>query len=77
MNDIFEPVVTISLAVVALATVAVLVSKNANTAGVIKSYGSAFSSMVSSATAPVTGPASTPAFGAFSAPLLGGGVYAF
>jgi hypothetical protein len=55
MKEAFEPIVTISLAIVGLAIVAVLVSRNANTAGVIRSYGQTFAGMIGAATAPVTG----------------------
>jgi hypothetical protein len=70
MNNVIEPIVTISLAIVGLATLAVLVSRNANTAGVLTAYGQTFSSMVAAATAPVTGNAANPS--AFNTSLLSG-----
>lgn len=70
MNNILEPVVTISLAIVGLAIIAVLVSKNANTAGVIGAYGKTFASMIGAATAPVTGNSQGSGF-SFPTPVLG------
>ncbi len=50
-----EKLVTIGVAIVGVATLAVLVSKNANTSGVIKSTGSAFAEALRAATGPVMG----------------------
>lgn len=50
-----ERIVTIAVAIIGVATLAVLVSKNANTAGVIKSAGGAFSQALATAVSPVTG----------------------
>lgn len=55
MNTFFETVVTIALAIVALATVAVLVSRRAQTPAVLQAAGSAFSNALGIAEAPVTG----------------------
>lgn len=55
MNDAMEKIVTIAVAIVGVATLAVLVSKKANTAGVIESAGSAFSRALATAISPVTG----------------------
>jgi len=74
VDSIFEPVVTISLAIIGLATIAVLVSRNANTAGVIRAYGSTFSGMIGAATAPVTGSAPAGSASSMFNPVLGGGV---
>jgi len=60
MNDITNAVVTIATAIVGIAILAVLVSKNANTAGVLSAGGSAFAQALSAATAPVTGASNTP-----------------
>ena len=46
---------TVALAIVALATLAVLVSKNANTTGVIGASSTGFSRALGAATAPITG----------------------
>ncbi len=48
-------IATVFTAIVGVAMVAVLVSKNANTAGVVKSVGDAFSQSLNAATAPVSG----------------------
>lgn len=50
-----EKLVTIAVAITGVAILAVLVSKNANTAGVIKAGGSAFSQALAVAVSPVTG----------------------
>lgn len=50
-----EKLVTIAVAITGVATLALLVSKRANTAGVITSAGKAFSSSLGVALSPVTG----------------------
>lgn len=50
-----EKLVTIAVAIVGVATLAVLVSRNANTAGVVRAGGSAFAEMLRAATGPVSG----------------------
>ncbi len=55
MNGAMEKITTIAVAIVGVATLAVLVSKRANTAGVIKSAGGAFSQALATAVSPVTG----------------------
>lgn len=55
MNRTMEAIVSVLVAVVGVAIIAVLVSKNANTAGVVSSAGGAFSSILKAATSPVTG----------------------
>ena len=54
-DQLIASVVTVLTAIVGLAIVATLVSKNANTSGVISAGGSAFSQALSAAEAPVTG----------------------
>lgn len=61
-NQIFTSVVTIATAIIGVAIIAVLVSKNANTAGVISAGGSAFAQDLSVAVSPVTGGGSTGSF---------------
>ena len=51
----FEEVATIATAIVGVAILAVLVSKRADTANVIKSAGNAFSGALATAVSPVTG----------------------
>ena len=55
MNSIIESVSTIALAVVGLAIVAVLVSRRANTAGVIQAAASGLANNIGVAQSPVTG----------------------
>jgi hypothetical protein len=55
MNIITEMIVTIAVAIVGLATVAVLVSKRSQTPAVIQAGGSAFSNALAVAESPVTG----------------------
>lgn len=55
MNDLWAGVVTIAVAIVGVATLSVIVSKQSNTAGVISAAGSSFSGALSAAVSPVTG----------------------
>ncbi len=55
MGHFTEMVTTIALAIISVAIVAVLVSKNSNTTGVIQASGSAFGNSLAVAEAPVTG----------------------
>jgi membrane DNA delivery protein len=55
MDTLMTSVVTVLLAIVGVAIIAVLVSRNANTAGVIGAGGSAFSQSLGTAISPVTG----------------------
>jgi hypothetical protein len=55
MSPFFESLTTIALAIVGLATVAVLVSRKAQTPAVIQAGGSAFSNALGVAESPVTG----------------------
>lgn len=54
-DQLISSVVTVASAIVGLAIIAVLVSKNANTSNVIGASGNAFSGALSAAEAPVTG----------------------
>lgn len=66
MGDrLIESVVTIALGIIGVAVIATLVSRNANTAGIITSGGSAFSQSLSAAEGPVMGGGG---FGAAEAP---------
>lgn len=60
-ESLITSVVTVLTAIVGVAIIAVLVSKNANTAQVIQAGGGAFSQALQAATGPVTGSS----FGAF------------
>jgi PRD1 phage membrane DNA delivery len=65
-DQLIASVVTVATAIVGLAIIAVLVSKQANTSGVISAGGSAFAQDLGAAVSPVTGGSS---FGSgFSAP---------
>jgi hypothetical protein len=57
-EQLVSSTVTVLTAIVCLAIIAVIVSKNANTSGVINAGGSAFSRALSAAEAPVTGTSS-------------------
>lgn len=54
-DSLITSVTTIALAIVGLAVIATIVSKNANTSAVIGAGGNAFTQSIASATAPVTG----------------------
>lgn len=54
-SQFINSVVTVLLAIVGVAIIAVLVSKNANTTGVVSATGNAFSQGLSTAISPVTG----------------------
>lgn len=55
MNDFWAGIVSIGTAIIGVALVAVLVSRNANTAGVLGTAAGGFSQALSAAEAPVTG----------------------
>lgn len=55
MGNTVGQIVTVLTAIVGVALLAVLVSKNAQTPAVIKEFGNAFSGSLRAATGPVTG----------------------
>lgn len=55
MTELTQSITTILLAIVGVAIIAVLVSKNANTTGVIQSAASGFGNSLAVAESPVTG----------------------
>lgn len=55
MNQLTEGLITVALAIVGLGVLSVLVSKNANTSGVLQAGGSAFGNALGVAQSPVTG----------------------
>jgi len=72
MSELTHATVSIALAIVGVAILAVLVSKNAMTSQVIGSAGSAFSGALAAAEGPVTG--YTPSnFGGLGSTLMGPG----
>lgn len=54
-DQLITSVVTVATAIIGVAIIAVLVSKNANTSGVISAGSSGFSQALSTALSPVTG----------------------
>lgn len=55
MNDAIGGIVTVATAIVGIAILAVLVSKNANTAGVIQAGTQGFAADIAAAVSPITG----------------------
>ena len=72
-DSLITAVVSILMAIVGVAIIAVLVSKNANTTGVLQAGGSAFSGALGTALSPVTGGG----FGSFTGGGAGFGVPQF
>ena len=54
-NELITSVTTVLTAIIGVAIISVLVSKNANTAGVIQAGGQSFSGALGTALSPVTG----------------------
>jgi hypothetical protein len=54
-NQLFSSVVTVAVAITGVAIIAVIVSKNANTSGVISAATSGFAQDLQAATSPVSG----------------------
>lgn len=57
MNQLTETAATIGLAIIGVAILAVLVSRNSNTVGVVGALGNSFSRMLGTAISPVSGQA--------------------
>lgn len=55
MDKLIKEFGVIAAGIIGLATIAVLVSRNANTSGVIKESGNAFANLLRAATGPVSG----------------------
>lgn len=55
MKDILDSIVTIGVAIIGVATLSVIVSRNAQTPQVIKSAGDSFAEALGAAVSPVTG----------------------
>lgn len=60
MTPLMENLTTIAVAIVGLGIIAVLVSRNANTANVIQAGASGFSNALDTAESPVTGATTAP-----------------
>lgn len=71
MNQLTESLVTIGVAIVGVAILAVLVSQRSQTPAVLGALGSAFANSLSAATAPVTGAATAPNVGGGSGWAMG------
>lgn len=69
MNNITESIVTVATAIVGVAILAVLVSRNAQTPQVIGAAGKAFSGALGTAVSPVTGGGSGMNYGNMVYPL--------
>lgn len=65
-NNFMGQLVVVLTGIIGVALVAVLVSKNANTSGVINSGGNALTNFLKTAVSPVTGGATSPASSVFS-----------
>ncbi len=73
MNELTHATVSIALAIVGVAILAVIVSRNANTSGVISAAGTAFGGALAAAEAPVTG--QTMQFGGLGTTQMAAGFY--
>jgi hypothetical protein len=71
-DHLIASVTSIAVAIVGVAIIAVLVSRNANTSGVIGAAGQAFAGALGAAEAPVTGSSAAGGFGLNT--FTGGGV---
>jgi hypothetical protein len=69
-DQLITSVVTVLTAIIGVAIIATLVSKNANTSSVIQAGGSAFSSALGTALSPVTGSSFTGGGASLSLPSL-------
>jgi len=65
MSNITESIVTILTAVIGVAILSVLVSRNSNTAGVLEAAGDSFGSVLGVAVSPITGGGGSFAMGNF------------
>ena len=68
MNDATSKIVMVIVAIIGVAILSVLVSKNAQTPQVIQAFGTALSNLIKAATGPVSGSSGLP-----SVPTLGTG----
>lgn len=76
MSGLTEAILTIATAIIGVAILSVLVSRKANTAGVLGAFGQMFANMLSAATGPVTGAVTAPnvggnSFGGMTMPSFG------
>lgn len=71
MTEFWNSVVTIAIAIIGIAGLAVIVSKQANTAGVLTAGGTAASGFLQTALSPVTGNTNGSNIGGISLPSVG------
>jgi hypothetical protein len=72
MNGIGQNIAAFAASIIGLAMVAVILSKNSNTQGVLSSAGSSFSGIIGAAVSPVTGGSSgSSSASAFNSALTG------
>lgn len=55
MSEIWSGVITIAVAIIGVATLSVIVSKQSNTANVLQAAGQSFSGALATAVSPITG----------------------
>lgn len=67
MSEFWKEITTIATAIIGLAIVAVLVSRNANTANIVGVSGQSFTSALGTAVSPVTGGSGFNNFAGYSA----------
>lgn len=75
MNSMTEALVTIATAITGVAILALLVSKNSNTANVIQAGASGFSNALDVAISPVTGKATAPNLSYPNSEMFGGSAF--
>ena len=69
MNQLVNGLIVVLTAIIGLAILSVLVSRNANTSGVIQAGSTGFSQILGTAVSPVTGSSNFSGFGAFGPTL--------
>lgn len=74
MDKITEAGVTILMAIIGVAILAVIVSRQSNTSGVLQSFGQAFSGILGTAVSPVTGTGYTGGIGGIGWPTSASGL---
>jgi len=55
MGKFGETIITIMVAIIGLATLSVIISKNSNTSGLIKNIGNTFNSLLKVTVSPISG----------------------
>jgi hypothetical protein len=66
MNQLWSGVVAVGMAIIGVAILAVLVSRQSNTTGVIGAAGNAFSQSLGTAISPITGNTLNSSFGGYA-----------